>query len=565
MKKILLSVFALATFGVNAQTIVSTTPQNKKVVLEEFTGIYCQYCPQGHAIAQGLKANNPGNVFVINIHQGGFSTPGATDPDFRTSFGNAIANQTGLIGYPAGTVNRHVFSGLEQGAVGTTAMSRGDWTNAANQILVESSYLNVATQATIDVQSREITVLVEVYYTGDSPQSTNKINVALLQNNTIGKQVNTTGTITGYNHMHRLVHLITGQWGEIISSTTSGSFYSQTFTYTIPEHYNNIPALLGDMEIVAFVTETNQEIVSGAGAYPEFTFTYENNVALKGVKSMIPTCLDRVTPVISVENTGSEDITSIDVEYSVNGGVTNTYTWTGDLEPLKRVEIQLPQSDEFTLADSNTLTVNVDSFGDESLDDNSFELAFSKSSIEVSTLLTLSLSTDNWGYEASWNVKDSNGNTVQSGQSYGNNQTYTIQITLPNSGCYQFNLFDGYGDGGGAVSLVDNNGSQVFSSPNGNYGSGTSIYFSADSTLSASEFDFSNDIRLYPNPSTGVFFLNDNQQTVSVAVVDTLGKVVYSQNNVGQSVDLSNLPKGIYFAKITNEHNNTIIQKLIIN
>lgn len=563
MKKFLLSVFALVAIGVNAQTIVSTAPQNKKVVLEEFTGIYCQYCPQGHAIAQGLKASNPDDVFVINIHQGGFAVPGATDPDFRTIFGNAIANQSGLTGYPSGTVNRHVFTGLSMTA-GGTAMQRTHWTNASNQILAQSSYVNVATEATIDVQTREITVLVEVYYTGDSPQSTNKINVALLQNNTIGKQVNTTGTIAEYNHMHRLVYLITGQWGEEITSTSEGSFYSQTFTYTIPEHYNNIPALLGDMEIVAFVAESNQEIISGAGAYPDFVFTYENNVALKGIKSMIPTCLDKVAPVISVENTGSEDVTSIDFEYSINEGAVNTYTWTGNLEPLKRVEVQLPQSDEFVLEDNNTLTVNIVSLEDESIDDNNFELVFEKSSIEVSTLLTLSLSTDNWGYEASWNVKDSNGNTVQSGQNYGNNQTYTIQITLPENGCYQFNLFDSYGDGGGPVSLVDNNGSPVFSSPTGNYGSGTTVYFSADSTLSASEFDISNDVRLYPNPSTGIFFLNSNQQAISVAVVDTLGKVVYSQNNIEQSVDLSNLPKGIYFAKITNEHNSTITQKLII-
>lgn len=565
MKKILLSIFALAAIGVSAQTIVSTTAQNKKVVLEEFTGIYCQYCPQGHAIAQSIKNNNPGNVFLINIHQGGFAVPEIGDPDFRTSFGNAIANQSGLTGYPAGTVNRHVFSGLQQGAVGTTAMSRGNWANATNQILAQSSYVNVATEATIDVQTREITVLVEVYYTGNSPLSTNKLNVALLQNNTIGKQANTTGIISGYNHMHRLVHLITGQWGENITSTSTGSFHSQTFTYTIPEHYNNIPALLGDMEIVAFVAESNQKIISGAGTYPEFTFTHENNIALKGIKNIIPSCLTNITPVVSVENTGSEDITSIDFEYSVNGGTTNTYNWTGNLESLKRTEIQLPQSTEFILEDSNILTVNIISLEDEGANDNSFELMFEKSPIEVSTLLTLSLNTDNWGYEASWNVKDSNGNTVQSGQNYGSNQTYTIQITLPNSGCYQFNLFDAYGDGGGAVSLVDNNGSQVFSSPTGNYGSGTTLYFSADSTLSSSEFDFSNDIRLYPNPSTGVFFLNDNQQTVSIAVVDTLGKVVYSQNNVGQSVDLSNLPKGIYFARVTNENNNTITQKIIIN
>ena len=74
MKKILLSVFALGTLAANAQN-VSTTPENKNVILEEFTGIYCGYCPDGHRLAQELHDNNPGDVVLINIHTGSYATP----------------------------------------------------------------------------------------------------------------------------------------------------------------------------------------------------------------------------------------------------------------------------------------------------------------------------------------------------------------------------------------------------------------------------------------------------------------------------------------------------------
>ena len=112
MKKTLLTA-VLLTFGyANSQTFVNTNPENKKVILEEFTGVNCVYCPQGHTIANSIKNANPNNVFLINIHQGSFSTPGAGQPDFRTTFGNGIAGQTGLTGYPAGSVNRSVFAGL---------------------------------------------------------------------------------------------------------------------------------------------------------------------------------------------------------------------------------------------------------------------------------------------------------------------------------------------------------------------------------------------------------------------------------------------------------------------
>jgi hypothetical protein len=47
---IILFIFLLTSTLVLAQTIVSTSPENKKIVLEEYTGIHCTYCPDGHEL-----------------------------------------------------------------------------------------------------------------------------------------------------------------------------------------------------------------------------------------------------------------------------------------------------------------------------------------------------------------------------------------------------------------------------------------------------------------------------------------------------------------------------------
>src|SRR5690606_12444019 len=91
-KLMLVGIGTLATYSYG-QTIVSTEPENKKAILEEFTGVNCQYCPDGHVIADQILTENPGNAFAITIHQGGFATPSGSQPDFRTSWGNAIAAQ----------------------------------------------------------------------------------------------------------------------------------------------------------------------------------------------------------------------------------------------------------------------------------------------------------------------------------------------------------------------------------------------------------------------------------------------------------------------------------------
>ncbi|NOR88336.1 MAG: Omp28-related outer membrane protein, partial [Bacteroidales bacterium] len=208
-----------------SQTIVGTDPENKNVVLEEFTGIHCVYCPDGHAIAQAIYDQHPNDVVLINIHTGSFASPGAGEPDYRTQWGSAIAGQSGLTGYPAGTVNRHLFSGWSQGS--GTAMSRNYWSPAANIVFDEASYLNVALEATIIPATRQLSVLVEVYYTGDSPESVNLLNVAILQSNIFGPQTGG-GAGDNYNHKHMLRHLLTGQWGVEISETTEGSFFTTT-------------------------------------------------------------------------------------------------------------------------------------------------------------------------------------------------------------------------------------------------------------------------------------------------------------------------------------------------
>ena len=63
------------TISLSAQLLVSTDPQQKNAVLEEFTGIHCGNCPDGHAIGRELMENNPYRVVVISIHQGNYAIP----------------------------------------------------------------------------------------------------------------------------------------------------------------------------------------------------------------------------------------------------------------------------------------------------------------------------------------------------------------------------------------------------------------------------------------------------------------------------------------------------------
>ena len=82
MKRISIIAMFMMLFAnaINAQNFVSTAPLNRNVLLEEFTGVRCQYCPYGHKVAKGLAETYPDNIFIANIHAGGYATS-----DFMTT------------------------------------------------------------------------------------------------------------------------------------------------------------------------------------------------------------------------------------------------------------------------------------------------------------------------------------------------------------------------------------------------------------------------------------------------------------------------------------------------
>jgi hypothetical protein len=558
-KQLLFFSFSLIGLVASAQTIVPTTAQNKKVILEEFTGIHCVYCPQGHAIAQGMKNADPNNVFLINVHVGSFATPGAGEPDFRTPYGTAIASQSNLSGYPAGTVNRTEFAGLQQNGTGT-AMSRGNWSNAGNQIKTQSSYVNVAVESSIDVPTNTLTIHVEGYYTGSSPVSTNKLNVALLQNNTKGPQ---TGGNAGneYVHQHRLVDMITGQWGEDIITTTLGTFVDRTYTYTIPASYNSIPVDIADLEVVAFISETQQKIINGYGSTPTYTGIVGNDVNLKSIDNIASQCLSSIGPKVKIQNISPNPLTSLPITYDINSGTPQVYNWTGSLGVMQSMEIQLPAYSYYVQA-TNNVSVSVPS--DANLANNTLTTSFNKSAVTTSSL-TLVIHTDAYGDECSWNIKNSAGTTVLSNgfTTYGNNITYNIPISLPTDDCYKFTLNDSYGDGGGPVSLIDSNNVTVYSTT-GTYGSGASRSFATGAYLGVDKNELEG-FSMYPNPTEGILNINAPSK-VDVFISDVTGKTVYSQKDIIDSatLDLTFLQSGIYFAKVkseTAEKNEKIIIK----
>lgn len=253
MKKYLLSLI-IVLFSlelVNAQQYVATTPTKKNVLLEEYTGNYCTYCPDGHRIANEIAAAYPGRVFPINIHAGSYAS--TAYPNMTTPAGNEFNAGFGVYSWPSGVVNR-----------ATGAIGRNLWEDKSVEQMHQTAIVNIAGDYTINAASRTAQITVEIYYTGNSSTSTNYLNIFMLQDGIIGYQagsnLNPAQIVDGqYCHNHVFRTTVTPTWGEAITPTT-GTVITKTYTYTIPGTVgdpNGVTVDLDNIYFVAFLTDYN--------------------------------------------------------------------------------------------------------------------------------------------------------------------------------------------------------------------------------------------------------------------------------------------------------------------
>jgi len=608
-KQLFTSIAASLAVAASAQLPVSTTPQNKKVVLEEFTGIHCGYCPDGHVKANTMYAADPTRVILVNIHSGSFANAAAGEPDFKTADGTAIDAMPGMgiAGYPAGSINRVVFSGASQNTNPPGyAQSRGSWAASGTTIKSQPAYCNIALQGTVNAVTRQLSVDVEVYYTASSPSVTNYVTVMLLENGLTGPQSNygnpfwnaTNYNADGsYNHNHVLRKVITPTFGQAINTTTMGSLYTANFTYNVPTTYGaagkTTECMLGNLELVAFVSETDANIINAAkGPLTISNIANSLDIATKDLVTDPEVCAGNFNPTFKFTNLGSTAVTSAVFSYAVNGGAATNHTWTSStpVNPLTASGlISLPAVSFSPAASNNNITINVVSVNgaaDQVATNNvASKTAPTTTRVANSLNMTMTFTQDRYGSESKWTLYDEVSNTIIETDGPWTNlaangtAVHTKTFTVDYNTCYKLVVEDSYGDGVnssyGAGGYVLKSGTTNLITSNGQFGKGETKLYRSRSDVGVAEANLSiSAVGLQPNPANDaakvVFNLTQNEN-IAVSVVNSLGQKVFekagSNFNAGEaSVEISteNFANGIYFVNVSS-NKGTITKKLTVS
>ena len=233
--------------------------QKRNVLLEDFTGVQCVNCPDGHTIAASiLNSYVEGRVVVVAMHSGHLLTApysGISNFDFRTPEGDDIENLVGPISSkPIGDIDRKLFAGESSIPVG-----RAKWVGYVAQQIPDSI---PKVQMKIENQYSDVTRVlamgVTLQFSVAIPQNIN-LSVMLTESGIIEPQLGgpnggATGIDTFYIHNHVLRDMVTPSIGvTIIGNKTPGHATKYMMPdFTIPASWN-----ADSVKIVSFITDTD--------------------------------------------------------------------------------------------------------------------------------------------------------------------------------------------------------------------------------------------------------------------------------------------------------------------
>ena len=158
--------YVIPTFSDNTNT-------DRNVLIEDFTGHKCIYCPAAAQEAHDLEVANPGRVYTATIHSGPSYTvvpnsfQSTSTPYYEYNFTNAVSSEiggffgelagNGFVGNPSGNVSR------VPNTSGIISEGPGEWENKVNALISGNDLkVNLQTETSYFPSTSGVFIHIEV-------------------------------------------------------------------------------------------------------------------------------------------------------------------------------------------------------------------------------------------------------------------------------------------------------------------------------------------------------------------------------------------------------------------
>jgi hypothetical protein len=223
--------------------------QLKNVLIEEFTGVKCPNCPDGHNIVATIQNANPSRVIAVGYYPFGQAQTeplkDLTKADFRIADATELSTLLGGIQFlPIAAVDRKMFGGA-------ILTARTLWSSNVQARLAVATPINMQLSVSYDDASREAIIKTTLKYTS-ALSTKHNISLAIYENNLVDAQEYPTYIDSSYTFKHVLRDVITPVGGasvlDSLTTKAAGLVFEKTILYTLPAKWNP-----SNCKIVAFV------------------------------------------------------------------------------------------------------------------------------------------------------------------------------------------------------------------------------------------------------------------------------------------------------------------------
>lgn len=228
----------------------------RKVLIEEFSGVRCPNCPDGAEEIENLVALYGENLVPISIHaSGSFAVPLPNSQfDFRTEDGEELLDLLGVpLGYPAAVVNRVPPNGSSR-----LQQTQSIWAGIIDQVIQQAPVLSIDLALNYDEDLRAVSVNVSIL-PNETISSDVALSVALVEDNIQDPQLSSSGLIEEYMHRHVFRKMLSAPKGNLLNTPLErGQLVASDFNITLEAGWKAT-----DISIIAFVHRVgdNKEVL----------------------------------------------------------------------------------------------------------------------------------------------------------------------------------------------------------------------------------------------------------------------------------------------------------------
>lgn len=199
----------------------------RKVLLEDYTGVRCVNCPTAAAEIERLQEFYGDNIIVVGVYPmqpTGLTQPWDPNRDLRSSVAQTWATEFAIEQFPNGMVNRQEVIGYQE------------WGGAIAEVISGGiNYVDLSLTANMSTDST-IAVSVEGSFV-ENYEADGAVNLItmILEDSIVATQLTGAGFDRGYVHNHVLRAVLGPEWGSQVASEapTRGTTFSTSLSGTV--------------------------------------------------------------------------------------------------------------------------------------------------------------------------------------------------------------------------------------------------------------------------------------------------------------------------------------------